>query len=466
MISCACGHPEDVHRELSGCQGERCTCPVYWPAGALDIASSPLPDEEERPLAPEPVEDLPRLLEEIEGFVRRYVYLSDGRQAVPLVLFVPVCYALIEDPRAVPAAPYISITSPAPECGKSRLLEVFAKLLGDERALFVAGSMTPATLYRSREEKPVALLVDEVGRLFGRRDDAAKELAAILDSGYRRGATVPRAVPVGKGFVVRRWPVFGPAVLAGLGEMADTTRSRCIPIVLQRRPREAHVDPFFEDEAEPVAEAIRSRLEAAAPVLAAALRRHRPDIRPLEGLRDRTIETWRGLLAVAELAGGGWPERAAGAALALHGNGAGAEPDRGTVLLAALRQIFHEAATDRLPTALVLERLVEREGEPWPAWWGQEVEAARERGRPARRAAAELARALKGFGVRPVVIKLPDGTTPRGYRRADLEPAWRTYLPPGDATDATNATGLASGVASVASVASGDGTGSGSDEDG
>jgi hypothetical protein len=410
-------------------------------------------------------EDLDGLLRDIEAYIARYVYFPSPEQVVPLVLFVPVCYALLEDGTAVPAAPYISVTSPAPECGKSRLLEVLHKLLGDERALFVAGSMTPATLYRSREEHPIVLLVDEVGRLFGRRDDVARELVAILDSGYRRGATVPRAVPVGKDFVVRRWPVFGPAVLAGLGDIADTTRSRCIPIVLQRRPRHVQVSPFFEDEAEPAAAAIRARLEAAAPALATALRARRPDITALGGLRDRTIETWRGLLAVAELAGGDWPARARAAALALHAGGDAAELDRGTALLQALREVFDEAGTDRLPTAQVLEALVEREGEPWPARWGQEVEAARDRGRPARRAASELARMLKGFGIKPAVIKMPDGSTPRGYRREHLEPAWAAYLGDshgnatagegGDATDATNATALASEVASVALVASG-----------
>ncbi|HXF74093.1 MAG TPA: hypothetical protein VNO79_15985, partial [Actinomycetota bacterium] len=246
--ACRCAHGEDRHHGVAGCLEEGCGCPCYEPT-----AGSPHPSRVE-------LADLPGVLDEIEAFITRYVHFADRRQVVPLVLFVPVCYAVLDDPACIPAAPYLSVTSPAPECGKTRVLEALHKLLGDERALFVAGSMTPATLYRSREERPIALLVDEVGRLFGRRDDAAKELGAILDSGYRRGATVPRAVPVGKTFVVKRWPVFGPAVLAGLGELADTTKGRCIPLLLQRRPRGARVDPFYEDEAEPAAARVRDRL--------------------------------------------------------------------------------------------------------------------------------------------------------------------------------------------------------------
>ncbi|HXF72525.1 MAG TPA: DUF3631 domain-containing protein, partial [Actinomycetota bacterium] len=196
-----------------------------------------------------------------------------------------------------------------------------------------------------------------------------------------------------------------------------------------------------------------------APALASALRRHRADVRALEdaALRDRTIETWRGLLATAELADDPWPARAVEAALALHGDGAGAEPDRGTALLEALKEAFDAAAADRLPTAAILERLVEREGEPWPAWWGQEVEAARDRGRPPRRAASDLARMLKGFRVQPRVIKLPDGSTARGYLRADLEPAWAAYLPEGERNQRNQRNRPASGVTSVTSVTSEDG---------
>ncbi|HXF72894.1 MAG TPA: DUF3631 domain-containing protein, partial [Actinomycetota bacterium] len=181
-------------------------------------------------------------------------------------------------------------------------------------------------------------------------------------------------------------------------------------------------------------------------------------------------EAWWGLLAVAELAGEPWARRAREAALALHGGGADVEPDRGVLLLRALREIFAEAGTDRLSTLEVLRRLVEREQEPWPRWWGEAVEAALDRGRPPRRAGAELAARLKPFGISPRVVKMPDGTTARGYARADLEEAWRVYLSRGegtvnpcaggDVTDVTDVTALTSEVTSVASVTSGGEAGS------
>src|SRR5262249_46847539 len=44
--------------------------------------------------------------------------------------------------------------------------------------------------------------------------------------------------------------------------------------------------------------------------------------------------------------------------------------------------------------------------------------------------AARLARLLKPYGVKPATIKVPAGSTAKGYHRADFEGAWERYLPP------------------------------------
>jgi hypothetical protein len=162
--------------------------------------------------------------------------------------------------------------------------------------------------------------------------------------------------------------------------------------------------------------------------------------------------------AIGGQAGGDWPQRAREAALALH---VGIEDEStlsvGVLLLSHIRQAFDEDEADRLPTATLLERLASNEAGPWGRWWGAELN----RDGAPRAAAADLARKLRGFErsdgrpIKPGGIRMPDGTTPRGYHREDFEPAWATYLGFGSplATDATHATPLASPVASVASVA-------------
>lgn len=202
------------------------------------------------------------------------------------------------------------------------------------------------------------------------------------------------------------------------------------------------------------ASAIAARLEAWATVdTIAALREAVPAI-PLD-LRDRHAETWWSMFAIADAAGGAWPERARRAALVLHASRDEAETmSLKVLLLAHVRAAFEEASTDRLATAALLHLLVQNEEGPWGRFWGAELN----RDGAPRAAATDLARHLRPFGVKPRVIKLADGSTSRGYRLDDLEDAFERYLSPssmGDVTDATNVTPLASAVTSVTSVTGG-----------
>lgn len=276
-----------------------------------------------------------------------------------------------------------------------------------------------------------------------------REILAVVNDGYRRGSVALRSVPEGKKWVMRRFPIFGPTALAGLGRLADTTESRCVPIVLQRKPHGSAVEDFMLQLVEPDAGPLRERLEVVAtPELLERLRTARPDLDELRPVRDRVREVWWPLVAIADAAGGDWPKRARQGALALHGSRAESETSDQILLLEHVRLVFEDPPVDRLSTADLLRRLVANEEGPWGGWWGVEVE----REAPPRAAATELARKLRPFGVRPRVIRLADGSTPRGYLREDFVPVWATYLP--DATHATDATPLASAVASVASVAS------------
>ena len=98
-----------------------------------------------------------------------------------------------------------------------------------------------------------------------------------------------------------------------------------------------------------------------------ALRRAAPII-PDE-LHDRAADAWEPLLGIADSAGGDWPTRARTAARALHGT----DLDKDNVavlLLRAIREEFDAAGVDKMLTVELLHRLIERDGEPWGAWWG------------------------------------------------------------------------------------------------
>lgn len=400
------------------------------------------------------LEDLAELLDDVERFVCRFVAFQNTDQSAAVALWVAHCYAI----DAAPSAAYLRITSAVEESGKTTLLEVLELALGAHVLNLV--SATPAFVFRHRDKVgPVALLLDEIDNtLKDRKDDGARDLLALVNAGYRRSAKVGRTV--GRDHEGRHFKAFGPCAIAGLGALAATTESRCIPIVLERKDKgsgERWLPFLVEDEAR----ALADRLEAwASEATVAILRADRPSIPP--ELRDRHAEGWWGLFAIADLAGEGWPSRARAAAIGLHtGRDAEDSMSLSVLLLSHIRRVFEEAKVDRLATADLLRALVDLEEGPWARWWAADIEKAeRPDGPSPRRAGADLSHKLKPFRkldgkpIKPRTIRLPDGKTPRGYHLEDFADAFPRYLGLPDATDATNATPLASPVASVSSVAS------------
>jgi hypothetical protein len=201
--------------------------------------------------------------------------------------------------------------------------------------------------------------------------------------------------------------------LAGLGALPDTILSRSVVVRMRRRAPGERVEPYRRRVHAPQGARLRARLAdwaAAAADRAAALWPAMPD-----GVEDRDADLWEPLLAVADLAGGGWPARARVAAVALVADSRGSTPSLGVRLLGDLRAVF--GAADQLTTAAVLEALRGLEEAPWGELEGKPLSA---RG---------LASLLGAYGVRSQVIRV-GGKTPRGYPRGAFVDAWARYLPP------------------------------------
>jgi hypothetical protein len=393
------------------------------------------------------------LLDDVERFVRRFVTFSSDAQSAAVALWVAHVYAI----GAAPSAAYLRITSAVEESGKTTLLEVLELLLGDRCLNLV--SATPSFVFRHRDKVgPVALLLDEIDNtLKDRKDDGARDLLALVNAGYRRSAKVGRTV--GREHEGRYFKAFGPAAIAGLGSLHATTESRCIPIALERKVRGSGERwmPFLV-EAE--AASIAGRLAAwASGETVATLREARPEIPP--ELRDRHAEGWWPLFAIADAAEGPWPTTARSAALSLHADrDAEDSMSLSVLLLAHIRRITEERDVDRASSAQVIRWLVELAEGPWARWWAADVDrAGHGEDHALDRAAASLAAHLKPFRrpdgkpLKPHVIKMADGSTPRGYLLEDFGDAFPRHLGSPGATTATSATPLASTVAPVAPVA-------------
>src|SRR4029453_12144657 len=102
-----------------------------------------------------------------------------------------------------------------------------------------------AARFRKMEREKPTILLDESDALWGAKTDGREGLRALLNAGYRRGATVPRGVGGRSGVGVQDFPVFGPKALARLaGKLPRTIASRSIPIRLRRRTKGEQAERF------------------------------------------------------------------------------------------------------------------------------------------------------------------------------------------------------------------------------
>jgi len=229
---------------------------------------------------------------------------------------------------------------------------------------------------------------------------------------------------------------FAPVALAGLRELPDTLASRAIIIRMRRRAPDEQVEPWRERRVRPQADTIYRRLAGWCEGI--DLTRVEPDMPA--GIIDRAAECWEPLLAIADAAGGSWPQRGRQAAVGLV---AGARDDLispGVELLAHIQDAFGNEQA--LPTELLLQRLRERPESPWSEIRGKPLD---DRG---------LARRLKPFGIRSKVIRHA-GRTPHGYQVEQFREAWLRYLPQAQQTQQAQQLSDCNGldVAAVAAVA-------------
>jgi hypothetical protein len=138
------------------------------------------------------------------------------------------------------------------------------------------------------------------------------------------------------------------------------------------------------------------------------------------GVVDRAAEIWEPLIAVADAAGGHWPETARKACVELCKVAADRRVSLTIRLLSDTRIIFGDA--DALHTETILERLThgDEHGLDADAPWAEL------HGRPL--GVRGLASMLKEHGVKPVKVKIA-GRSLQGYRREHLWDSWMRYLP-------------------------------------
>ena len=319
------------------------------------------------------------------------------------------------------STPRIAFLSAEPASGKSRALEVSALLVPRP---VQSVNVTPAYLFRKigAEDGLPTILYDEIDTVFGPKAKDNEEIRGVLNAGHHQGATAGRCVIQGKTVTTEELPAYCAVAMAGLGWLPDTILTRSVIVRMRRRAPGETVEPFrrriHTPQAAPVFTEIETWAHTVGPITEwPAL----PD-----EIVDRDADVWEPLIAVADMIGGSWPERARRAALELVAAGKDAEPSLGIRLLTDIKAAFEGEA---MTTKGLLRVLVEIDEAPWGDLRGKPLD---ERG---------LAKRLRQYGIKSGNIKLEGGAVAKGYKRADFHDAWGRYVPsPYPAKSATSAT--------------------------
>jgi putative DNA primase/helicase len=135
------------------------------------------------------------------------------------------------------------------------------------------------------------------------------------------------------------------------------------------------------------------------------------------GVFNRLADNWRPLFAIAEIAGGDWPQRATTALTLLTSKGDREAQGIGVMLLADIQQVFTEAKVERIFSKVLIEKLCAMTDRPW---------AEAHHGKPINE--RWLARQLHSFGIAPRTLRIDEDRL-KGYEVSQFTDAFERYLP-------------------------------------
>lgn len=314
---------------------------------------------------------------------------------------------------ALYTSPRLMIDSVMPGSGKTTLLDHLNRLC--HNPIHAAALTSPAQLTRMLNAGPRTILLDEVDRSLNADRPGVGELLAVLNAGYRVGATRPVLVQANNDWETKEMPTFAPVAMAGNSpRLPEDTVSRSIRILLMPDLDDTVEDSdweLIEDDAKKLrlviaewAESARDRVKGMVVELPA-------------GCIGRSKEKWRPLKRIAVVAGGRWStitDRLIVQSLAEDAAereaGLRTQPV-GMVMMKDLHMVWPDGENFAATRVLVSKLITHNPEYCGPnSGYGKALTDTR--------FAQIVMRASK------VASERPGGRGPRGYLRVHLEPVW------------------------------------------
>jgi hypothetical protein len=343
------------------------------------------------------------VLDALVAVIRKHVVLSTPA-VVSIALWILASYSFDE----FFIFPRLRIRSPVKGCGKSTLLDVMECLVNRP---FLVGGTSAAPLFRLIEAKHPTMLLDESDTYLKDNPD----LHNICNNGHKKNGQVLRCE--GEKLESRAFSVWAPMAIAGIGTLKGTIEDRSIHVRLQKKKPTETVSRFRADRPGKAIEEIACKAARWAQDHGIALGNADPVIPT--SVFNRDADNWRPLLAVADLAGDGWPDKARAAAIMTADV---AEDDEARLqVLDDIKAIFEaplHAGDKAIFSANLVAELLNLEGSRWAEYnYGKGLSQ------------NGLSRLLSEYGIHAQQMRIGEEKK-RGYFITDFDEAFASYLSP------------------------------------
>ena len=162
------------------------------------------------------------IVKSLNSIYEKYIYSDDKKNYTMVSCFTILSYGI----DLFESIPYLHLKAEKGS-GKTTLIKVMKELVYNPK---LYTDMTPATLFRIIDKTKPTLLIDEADSLES-RNSANKPILQILNSGYKKGAVVPRTYGNGE---VLEYNTYSLKIIAGTGDLHHITADRCIQISIQK----------------------------------------------------------------------------------------------------------------------------------------------------------------------------------------------------------------------------------------
>lgn len=370
-----------------------------------------------RPLAPWPAPvNGAAVLSEITKQIERFIILPEGVLADTIALYIMSSYFM----EVYDLFPLLHITSPVKGCGKSKLTEVIEVFLPFGH---IVTDPSSAALFRTVDKYKVSIIVDEVQDVFKKHED----VQAFCVASYRRknAEGFMRCTKEGK---VESYSAWGAKVLAGIGELKlPALNDRVIRISLEKRTHDEKIERLRTRSLEKIGLPIRRQLARFADDNMEKIEKvmETGPIMPVEFEgHDRPADNFESLIAVGNLCGEGWDEKARDAAVASLGEKAEDDSSYAEDLLKDFRDLFKEHPK-AIHNKVLLPALNANEERPWGGWNNGTGIITR-----------DINKQFKRFKIRADNVPV-DGVRAKGFKEEWFTKVFERYLPPLPLEDGT-----------------------------